>query len=97
MLNFFPQFFMAVSNKTSDLLLSFFTLKPQQQWWRHFKISFHNLIFPNILFPLYPRILLLEVKTVSLGPSSTVHVMKSLLSGIVSPTIHLQSTLQNLA
>jgi hypothetical protein len=37
-------------NKTRSLLVSFLTLRPQQQW-KHFKIVFHNMISQRIQFP----------------------------------------------
>jgi hypothetical protein len=51
MFNFLPQFFKVVFNKTQGFLLSFFILKPQQQW-KHCKILFLNMIFPMIEFTL---------------------------------------------
>jgi hypothetical protein len=74
--NLIPQFFMVVSYRTRDFLVSFFTFKPQQHW-KHLKISFHNKIFQRFSFILNPRNLSLLVKTVSPGPCSSVHVMKN--------------------
>jgi hypothetical protein len=54
MFHFIPEFIMVVMNKTLDLMISFFTVKHQQQG-THFKIPFHNMIFPKIQFPFISK------------------------------------------
>lgn len=76
-------------------------LKPQQRW-KHFKISFRNVIFPKIQFYFKSKNLITRSRNILSGALQRlvqlVHVMKCLLSKLVSPvSLHVQSILQNLA
>jgi hypothetical protein len=80
MFNFVAHSFKVIFNKTRDLLLSFFSLKAQQQW-KDFKIFSQDMIFPkthlSVSFEVQESCHL-KSKEFRRGLIQLVHLMKSI-------------------